>query len=587
MSVKHRIISFPSGKGDRKEEGSSPRGRRAIAGRRRGVFAVRGARVTTMRGDAMNRRILLAAAGLQLFLAVANPACADTSDLQGSIDSVREPIFDGLGSLHHPVTTKTNSVLAQRFFDQGLTFVYAFNSDEAAGSFKQAAHLDPDMAMAYWGIALSLGPNINQPEDIDRGKTAYAAITKAKSLEANASTPERQYIDALAQRYASDGKMNDALQLAYANAMREVARQNPDDPDAGALFAESMMDLHPWELWKLDGKPVDGTLEIVATLEGVIAKYPDHLGANHYYIHAVEASPDPGRAIESAQRLPKLAPAAGHIVHMPSHIYFRVGDYDASATANLAAIKVDKVYLRERNPKGVYPMMYVPHNIQFLWASYMMEGDSRGAFRASRELDDAVPIDMVRQMPPMEAVTPTRYFTEARFGKWDAILKEPAPPADMTFTTGVWHYARGLAFAAKNRPDDALNEKNKLDAIVASTPPDRIVGFNSANRLLAMASATLAGALDSAKGNHDDAIKHLKDAVAIQDALNYEEPPPWYYPVRETLGMELLAAGKPEDAEQVFRDDLKQYPENGWSLEGLALCLHARNAADEAASVDG
>ena len=532
----------------------------------------------------MNRRILFVVAIVMLLFA--HPALADTDDLQASIDSVHEPIFDGLGGLHHPVTTKTNSTLAQKFFDQGLTLVYAFNHDEAADSFRQAAQLDPNLAMAYWGIALSLGPNINQPEDTDRGKAAYAAILKAKSLETNASAPEREYIDALANRYAPDGKMNNDLQLAYANAMRKVAHDNPDDPDAGALFAESMMDLHPWELWTLDGKPADGTPEVVATLEGVIAKYPDHLGANHYYIHAVEASPDPGRALDSAHRLPKLAPAAGHIVHMPAHIYFRTGDYDASATANEAAIKADKVYLRERNPKGIYPMMYVPHNIQFLWASYMMEGNSRGAFKAARELDDSVPLDAVRQMLSMEVMTPTRYFTEARFGKWDAILKEKAPPADLKYTTAIWHYARGLAFAAKNRPDDALAEKKKLDAIVAATPPDRIVGFNSANRLLTMASATLAGEIASAQSHHDDAIKNLKDAVAIQDALNYEEPPAWYFPVRETLGMELLAAGNNADAEQVFRDDLKQYPENGWSLNGLAICLRARNASDEAASVD-
>jgi tetratricopeptide (TPR) repeat protein len=542
----------------------------------------------------MNRRIFLAAASTLLFIALTNSVGAEPSasptpsagDLQASIDSAREPIFDALGNLHHTVTTKTNSTLAQRFFDQGLTFVYAFNHDEAAGSFEQAAHLDPDMAMAYWGIALSLGPNINLPEDTDRGKMAYAAVSKAKSLEGNASAAEREYIDALAQRYAPDGTMNDSLQLAYANAMREVARQNPDDADAGALFAESMMDLHPWGLWTLDGKPVDGTPEIVATLEGVIAKYPDHLGANHYYIHAVEASPDPGRALPSAQRLPKLAPAAGHIVHMPSHIYFRTGDYDASAAANEAAIKADKVYLRERNPKGIYPMMYVSHNIQFLWASYMMEGNSRGAFKAARELDKAVPIAMVRQMPMAEFMSPTRYFTEARFSNWDAILKEPVPPADLTFTTGVWHYARGLALAAKNRPDDVLAEKKKVDAIIVAIPADRIVGFNTADKLLAMGSATLAGEIESAKGQHDQAINYFKEAVAIQDALNYEEPPPWYYPVRETLGMELLAAGKTPDAEQVFRDDLKQNPENGWSLNGLALCLRARNASDEAASVD-
>jgi tetratricopeptide (TPR) repeat protein len=515
-----------------------------------------------------------------------NLARAETDDLQVSIDATHEPLFDGIGDLHHPVTTRTNPTLAQQFFDQGLTFVYAFNHDEAASSFRQAAQYDPGMAMAYWGIALALGPNINLPEDTDRGKMAYAAITKAKSLEANVSKPERDYIDALANRYASDGKMNDALQLAYANAMRQVAHNNPSDPDAATLFAESMMDLHPWGLWTLDGKPVDGTPEIVATLEAVIAKYPDHIGANHYYIHAVEASDDPGRALTSAERLPKLAPAAGHLVHMPSHIYFRTGNYDASANANVAAIKADKVYLRERNPTGAYPMMYVPHNIQFLWMSYMAEGNSRGAFKASRELDNAVSLDTVRQMPAMESVTPSRYFTEARFSRWDAILKEPAPPADLTFTTAVWHYARGLAFAAKSRPDDALNENKKLDAIVAATPPDRIVGFNSANRLLAMASATLAGEIDSANGRHEEAIKHLREAVAIQDSLNYEEPPAWYYPVRETLGMELLADGKTADAEQVFRDDLKQYPENGWSLNGLALCLRARNADDEAATVE-
>src|SRR5271166_6637795 len=542
----------------------------------------------------MYRRVLFAAANVPLFFALAIPARAEPAasppssyaDLQASIDSAHEPIFDGLGSLHHPVTTKTNSTLAQKFFDQGLTFVYAFNHDEAAGSFEEAAHLDPGMAMAYWGIALSLGPNINLPEDTDGGKAAYAAIVKAQSLEADASPAEREYIDALARRYAPDGKVNDALQLAYANAMREVARQNPDDPNAGALFAESMMDLHPWALWTLDGKPAEGTPEIVATLEGVIAKHPEHIGANHYYIHAVEASPDPGRALPSAQRLPKLTPAAGHLVHMPSHIYFRTGDYDASATANAAAIKADKVYLRERNPKGMFTMNYVAHNDAFLWASYMMEGNSRGAFKASRALDDALPLDLVRQMPMAEGVSPSRYFTEARFGKWDAILKEPAPPADLTYTTAIWHYVRGLALAAKNRSGDAQKEQDKLDEVIAATPPERMAGFNSANRLLALAAATLAGEIASANGNHDEAIKQLQQAVAIQDSLNYDEPPDWYYPVRETLGMELLADGKTAEAEEVFREDLKRNAENGWALNGLAICLRARNASDEAASVE-
>jgi len=516
------------------------------------------------------------------------PAGVDAGGLQAAVDSAHEPLFDGLGNLHHQVTAKTNSTLAQRFFDQGLTLVYAFNHDEAASSFEQAANLDPGMAMAYWGIALSLGPNINQPADPERGKKAYAAIVKAKSLEADVSNPERDYIDALALRYAADGETDGAHQLAYANAMREVARRNPDDPDAGTLFAESMMDLHPWQLWTADGKPAEGTPEIVATLEGVMAKYPDHLGANHYYVHAVEASPDPGRALASAQRLPKLAPAAGHLVHMPSHIYFRLGEYDESAAANLAAIKADKVYLRERNPAGLYPMMYVPHNVLFLWASYMMEGNSGGALKATRQLDGDVTPEMVRQMPMAEFMMPAlwRYFTEARFGRWDAILKEPPPSKELSYTTAVWHYARGLALAAKNRPADAANEKKKLDETVAATPPDLMMGFNSENRLLAIGSATLGGEIDSARGDHDDAIKQLKDAVALQDALNYEEPPSWYYPVRETLGMELLADGKTAEAEQVFRDDLKQNPENGWSLNGLGMCLRTRNASDEAASVE-
>src|SRR5580704_14800441 len=288
------------------------------------------------------------------------------------------------------------------------------------------------------------------------------------------------------------------------------------------------------------------------------------------------------RALSGSQSL-RPPPA---IMHMPSHIYFRIGDYDASVNANLAAIKADKVYLRERNPKGMFTMNYVAHNDAFLWASYMMEGNSRGAFKASRALDDALPLDLVRQMPMAEGVSPSRYFTEARFGKWDEILKELAPPADLTYTTAIWHYARGLALAAKNRPGDAQKEQDKLDEIIAATPLGRTAGFNPANRLLALAAATLAGEIASANGNHDEAIKQLQQAVAIQDALNYDEPPDWYYPVRETLGMELLADGKTAEAEEVFREDLKRSPENGWSLNGLAICLRARNASDEATSVE-
>ncbi len=496
-----------------------------------------------------------------------------------------EPLFKGLGHLHHPVTTKSPE--AQRYFDQGLTFVYAFNHDEAAGSFRRAAELDPDLAMAQWGIALALGPNINLPEDTERGKQAYAAIVKAQALAPKANAHDRAYIDALAKRYGSDGKMTLAQQRAYANAMREVWHRYPDDPDAGALFAESMMDLHPWNLWTHDGKPVEGTEEIVATLEEVIRKHPDHLGANHYYIHAVEASPHPERALKSADRLPALAPAAGHIVHMPSHIYIRVGEYHEAAEANEAAIKADREYIEQRHPSGVYVMMYYPHNIAFLLAACMMEGDRRCSMSSARELAAVATPEVAREMPMVESAVPSLLFAQARFGEWDAILKEPQPPPDLKYATAIWHYARGLAFAAKRQSSDAENEAKQLDEIAKQMPADRTVGFNSAKRLLDLASETLAGEIASLEGHREDAIRHLQEAVAIQDSLNYEEPPAWYYPVRETLGMELLAQGKVALAEQVFREDLKRNPDNGRSLFGLMLCMRAekddRQAADEEA----
>ncbi len=494
------------------------------------------------------------------------------------------PLVKGLGDVHHPVTTK--SAEAQRYFDQGLAFVYAFNHDEAEASFREAARLDPNLAMAYWGEALALGPNINLPEDDQRGKAAYAAVTKAQSLEPGASEEERGYIDALAKRYASDGKMRPEQQRAYADAMRALWKGHPDDPDAGALFAESLMDLHPWNLWTSDGKPVEGTEEITATLEAVLAKHPDHIGANHYYIHAVEASPHPERGLPCAERLGKLAPDAGHLVHMPSHIYIRTGRYHQSELANAQAVKIDRAYIAARRPTGVYPMMYYPHNLQFLWQSYLFEGNRRGAEQAARDLLTVVTPQAVREMPMAEAVEPVTLFTEARFGDWDAILAEPAPPADLAYTNGTWHYARGLAFAAKGRTSDAEAELKRLDAIEASLPAERMAMFASQKQLLGLASAILSGEIASHQGHHDDAIKHLREAVALQDALPYEEPPAWYYPVRESLGAELLAQGNAADAEQVYREDLKRNPNNGWSLFGLAECLRARKADREAAEVD-
>jgi tetratricopeptide (TPR) repeat protein len=502
---------------------------------------------------------------------------------RGAGTEPREPLFDGIGNLHHPVST--SSFLAQRYFDQGLCFIYAFNHDEAAASFREAVRQDPNLAMGYWGIALALGPNINLPEDTDRGRQAWQAISKAKSLESGASPAERDYIEALSARYVSSGAMSEAQQRAYAGAMRQVWARHPEDPDAGTLFAESLMDLHPWAFWSDDGKPGPDTGEIVATLNAVLAKHPDHTGANHYLIHSVEASQNPAQALPSAQRLPKLAPAAGHLVHMPAHIYIRIGRYHDSAEANLAAIKADRAYIAERHPSGVYPMMYYPHNIHFLWVSYLMQGNRRGATRAARELAVAVPPAEVKAMPEAEFLLPVRYFTEVRFAQWDAVMKEPAPPAEFSYTTGMWHYARGMALAAQGRGDAAAKEQHDLDAIAAATSPGRMFETNSAKSLLEIASATLAGQRASRAGDGDRAVAELKRAVASQDSLNYTEPPAWYYPVRETLGYELLAQGKADQAELVFQADLRRNPDNGWSLAGLAQSLRATGKSAQADAV--
>jgi tetratricopeptide (TPR) repeat protein len=495
----------------------------------------------------------------------------------------QEPLFDGIGGLHHPVTT--SSFLAQRYFDQGLCFMYAFNHDEAAASFREAVRQDPNLAMGYWGIALALGPNINLPEDTDRGKQAWQAISKAKSLESGASPAERDYIEALSMRYVASGAMSDAQQRAYAAAMRRVWARHPEDPDAGTLFAESLMDLHPWAFWSEDGKAGPDTGEIVATLNAVLAKHPDHTGANHYLIHSVEASPNPAQALPSAQRLPKLAPAAGHLVHMPAHIYIRIGRYHDSAAANRAAIKADRAYIAERHPTGVYPMMYYPHNIHFLWASYIMEGNSKGATLAARELAEAVPAAEVKAMPEAEFLLPVRYFGQVRFARWDAVMKEPAPPPEFAYTTAMWHYARGMALAAQGRANAAAQEQQSLDAIAAATPPGRMFETNSAKSLLEIASAILSGERAARAGDGARATAELNRAVAMQDALGYTEPPSWYYPVRETLGYELLAQGKADQAEAVFRDDLQRNPDNGWSLAGLARSLRATGKVAEADSV--
>jgi tetratricopeptide (TPR) repeat protein len=493
------------------------------------------------------------------------------------------PLLDGLGTHHHAVTT-TNPA-AQRYFDQGLRLVYAFNHDEATRAFREVARLDPGCAMAWWGVALAAGPNYNVPIDDERDRVARDAMAKAIALAPRTkgplSEPEQAYINALAKRYARpSGTDRKQLDRDYADAMRDVARSRPDDLDAATLFAESLMVLRPWDLWTLDGTPQPGTTEIVETLEGVLARDPNHPGANHYYIHAVEASPNPGRALASAERLGGLAPAAGHLVHMPSHVYMRVGRYADAAEANRRAITADERYMARQRPDGAYPLMYYPHNIHFLWSAASMEGRSAESIAAANKLTARLTPGALRRMPMLELFAPTPLFALARFGKWQEVLASPAPADEFKVVSGMWHYTRGLALAATGKLDAAASEQAQVAKLAAAVPADRIIGDNQpAKRHLELAAAELAGDVAARGGRTDEAVKQLEEAVRLEDQLPYTEPPAWWRPTRQVLGAVLLEAGRPVEAEAVYREDLRRNPENGWSLLGLAQSLRNRDPA--------
>jgi tetratricopeptide (TPR) repeat protein len=483
----------------------------------------------------------------------------------------------------------TRSKQAQAYMDQGLAMVYGFNHDEAIRAFKEAARLDPNCAMAYWGIAFSLGPNYNLPTDSERAREARKAADKAVALAGRVTPRERAYIAAIAKRYGRRPETDDrkALDRAYANAMRDVARRFPDDLDASTLFAESLMVLRPWDLWTADGKPQPGTEEIVATLERVIAKNAGHPGANHYYIHAVEASPHPERALRAADTVAATMPAAGHIVHMPSHIYMRIGRYADAADTNTRAIEVDEAYIAAQRPAGVYPMMYYPHNMHFFWSAASMEGRSADALAVATQLDGHLEADMFTQMPAMEYFAPTRLFGLVRFGRWSEILAVPRPPDDLPYSVAMWDHAHGLALAATGKLDAATAALAEMRRIAPTIPADRIVADNQPARAhVELAAAVLAGDIAARRGRTDEAITTLRAAVALEDGLPYTEPPAWYQPVRHRLGAVLLAAGRAADAEAVYREDLRRNPDNGWSLFGLRQALAAQKKTAEIPEVD-
>jgi tetratricopeptide (TPR) repeat protein len=501
---------------------------------------------------------------------VHHPASAE----QGPAQPVE--LTPGLDHHHHPIVTSNPE--AQRFFDQGLTLVYGFNHEEAVRYFRRAAELDPHSPMPLWGIALAVGPNYNTDVDPDREKTAYESVQKALSLAANASENERSYVEALAKRYSSDPKADlKKLAVDYKNAMGELASRYPDDLDAATLYAESMMDLHPWQLWTKDGKPAEDTEEIISVLESVLQRDPEHVGANHYYIHALEASPYPERALPSARRLETLVPAAGHLVHMPSHIYMRTGNYDAAAKSNEAAVKADQYYLEAtKTQDSPYGLMYYSHNLHSLAAALMMEGRYMDAKKAADDLADNVE-PYVQDMPMLEWFMPMPTFVLVRFHRWDEVVKSLEPNRKLTLTNALWHAAQGQARAAMGDVKRAELERATLASALARVPADAPFGFNSARTILTLAAAVLDARIASAKGDPKAAIDNWKKAVEIQKGLNYDEPPDWYYPVRESLGAALFLDGQYEEAENVFRADLARNPRNGRSLFGLLESLKAQN----------
>ena len=492
------------------------------------------------------------------------------------IDTV--PLYDNLGTHHFKIST--NVPRAQQFFDQGLRLAYGFNHGEAIRAFNEAARLDPACAMCYWGTALAFGPHVNAGMDSASSVAAYAAVKKAVALASRATAREQAYIRALAERYSAVPPTDRTrLDSAYARAMAEVVKRYPGDLDAATLYAESLMDLRPWNYWKKNGEPYPGTRTLLVQLERVLRKNPDHPGACHYFIHAVEAVA-PARAVSCAEKLAGLMPGVGHMVHMPGHIYIRVGRYEDAIASNVHAVHTDESYIASESPSGVYPIAYYPHNYHFLSFAATMVGKSKQAIDAARSLVQKVPLEVARQVPPVEPLVPFLHLTLATFGKWDDVLREPVPPPDLRYATGMVQYARGAAFAAKQQWPDAQLALDTLTAVWKAT------AASDNKTVLEIAMHALFAEIAERHRKFDEAAKHYRVAMKLEDGLPYIEPPLWHYPIRHSLGKTLLQAGKAAEAERMYREDLKRFPGNGWSLHGLAASLRARGANSDAERVE-
>ena len=501
------------------------------------------------------------------------------------------PLFEGMGDHQHPITTGNPD--AQRYFDQGLTLAFGFNHAESVRSFKAAQTLDPNCAMCFWGEALARGPNINVTSNgkaimaPEERKAAYAALQKAIALKGQASQLEQGYIDALATRYNGDPDTDRApLDLAYAEAMGQLAAQYPDDEDAAVLYAEALMNTMPWNYWADDGNPKPATQQVIASLERIMAKNPKHPLALHLYIHAVEASSNPGRAEVASDTLADLVPGSGHLVHMPAHIYWRIGRYHDASEANVKAAAVDEAYISQCNAQGFYPALYYPHNIHFLWAASAMEGRSQVSIEAARKVAANIRLEQIEQFPAVEFFHTIPLLALTQFGQWQALLEEPQPPQSLDFSNAIWHYTRAVAQANLGNLDAARQEHQQLVPLKKTAKIMQLDGVDyPASSLLDIADHLVQGEIAYADNDLNSAIGHFEQAVAMQDALPYTEPPFWYYPTRQSLGAALLKAEKFAEAEAVYRQDLRDYPRNGWSLSGLAASLKGQGKQAEAEQV--
>ena len=510
---------------------------------------------------------------------------AEPAAQQASPSGALAPRLQNLGSHTFPVSTRNRQ--AQQFMNQGLNLAYAFNHAEARRAFREAARLDPNLAMAYWGQALVLGPNINAVMEPNEEPQAYELVQKAVSLKSRSSAREQAYIDALAQRYSGAASDRRPRDRAYADAMRAVHGRYPQDLDAAMLYVESVMDLRPWGYWQRDGTPYERTAEIVALTEQVMARNPRHPAALHMYIHLMESTGTPGKAEKAADTLLTLMPAAGHMVHMPGHIYQRVGRYADAMRSNELAIAADEDYIAQCQAQGLYPMGYYPHNIHFLWFAATFDGQSRIAIESARKVASRIDDETLKAAPMLAGFRLVPYYALTRFGRWDEMLKEPEPPAFSAVLRATWHYARGLSLVATGRLDAAAAELASLRPLLADEAMKQpLFSPNLAGAVLAPAPDVLQGEIAAARGDYESAIALLERAVRLEDSLVYTEPSEFHYPPRHTLGAVLLDAGRPAEAETVYWEDLRRNQDNGWALFGLMQALRAQNKTADAALIE-